>query len=284
MAIEVAEDPFADRVSTSLDEGTVRSVAGSMPDTKVQDLLRAANNERWDKQEGVNEKWLFDKELLSIASVASAELGPFTLDAYEAGQSVIAAGALELINTGDRTGSFRGQNARGGSQWDMQQLTVEALNDTSTFNNPEQARVYSTGAVGNFNIAPSLSNGSQTDERNPSNDSSSNVGSNGDGTHSLDSNTQSAFILGVSASTNPRVASQVKVDVDDGEERGSFDTFVTHTVGSLQTQDAPSLEYITDDDAFDINGTATQNATTDLYPFGVNLNTAANLPGLNTKA
>jgi len=281
MAMNVLSDPFASSAQTSVSEDRIRSISPSMPDTKVQDLIRAANNEQWDKQEGINEKFMLDKELTSIASHISGELGPFALDPYESAQDVISAGVLRLINEGDRTGSFRGQNARGGSQWDVQQLTVESLNDTSGFTNPAGERVYSTTKAGNFNIAPAIDQGANTVSRDPT---SGSTGSNGDGTHTLETDVQAAFVLGLYGSTNPRVVEQAKVDVDDGEERTAFDVYGHQNLGTLQAQSAASLEYITDDDAFDINGAATQNATTDVYPFGVDLNTAANLPGLNTQA
>lgn len=238
----------------------MRKVAPSMPDTKVQSLIRAANNEQFDKQEGVNEKFLLDKELASIASHISAQLGPFALDVYEQAQKVISAGVLRIINEGDRTGSFRGQNARGGSQWDIQQLTAE------TFGGTTSDRTYSTGTTGTFDIAPNFGGAStQT-------------------TASLNAETQYVFILGFYSSMNPRIVEQAKVDVDDGEERTAFDVYGHMNLGTLQAFDTPSVEYVTDDDAYDIDGTAVQNAETDAFPFGVNIDTAANLPGPNTGA
>lgn len=282
MALEILSDPFRSTANTALDENVIRNAAPSLPDTKVQDLIRAAENEAWDKQEGVNEKFMLDKELTSIASYISAELGPFALDLYEQAQPLIAAGVLRLINEGDRTGSFRGQNARGGSQWDIQQVTSASLEDTSNFPNAAAAaagRVYSTGQVGAFNIAPKV------DPTGPNIDTSPGAptGSNQDGTHTLDTDTQSVFILGMYSATNPRVVEQAVIDVDDGESRQAFDIYGHQNLGTLQVQDGPSVEYLTDDDSFDINGSATQNAATDLYPFGVDLNTAAGLPSLQTQ-
>lgn len=279
MALDLLGDPFAAEANTGLNEGTIRNAAPSMPDTKVQDLIRAVEQESWTKQEGVNEKFMLDKELASIGSYVSAELGPFALDTYEMAQPLVSAGVLRIINEGDRTGSFRGENARGGSQWDVSQLTVDSLNPDET--DPSQFRVYDT-VTGDFNIAPAL-DGDGNEERNPANDSSEGVGSEGDGTHNLDEDTQAAFILGFYQSTNPRVVEEAKVGVDDGETRTAFDVYSHQNVGTLQVQKTPSLEYITDDDTFDINGTATQAATTDLYPFGININTAQRLPGLATK-
>ena len=283
MAIEVLSDPFANSASLSVSESQVRNASPAMPDTKLQDLLRAAERESFDKQEGINERFLLDKEVLSIASNISAELGPFTLDIYESAQDIVAAGVLRTLNEGDRTGSFRGQNANGGSQWDIQQLTVDSLNDTSNEANPTQYRTYTT-VSGDFNIAPSIDAVAGGDERDPSNDVSGDVGANEDGTHSLDDDTQSAFVLGFYQSTNPRVVEQIQVSIDDGETRTPFDAFGHNALGTLQAFDAPSFEYITDDDSFDINGSATSASATDLYPFGIDLNTAANLPSLSTKA
>jgi hypothetical protein len=279
MALDMLSDPFQEEASSSLSGEEVRQIAPSMPDTKLQSLVRASSQESWTKQEGVNEKFILDRELASIASYTSAELGPFVLDTYEQAQPVINAGVLRLTNSGDRTGSFRGENARGSSQWDISQLDVAALNPDVT--DPSQYRVYEALA-GNFNIAPALTSGG-TEHRDPANDGSG-VGSQGDGTHQLDTDTQAAFILGFSSSTNPRVVSQAKVGVDDGESRTAFDVYHSQTVGTLQTQDTPSLEYITDDDSFDINGVGTDAATTDLYPFGVNVNTADQLLDAGTKA
>lgn len=279
MALNLLGDPFAAEANTALDEGTIREAAPSMPDTKVQDLIRAVENESWSKQEGINEKFMLDKEIASIGSYVSAELGPFALDTYEMAQPLVSAGVLRIINEGDRTGSFRGENARGGSQWDVSQLTVDSLNPDE--DDPSQYRVYDT-VTGDFNIAPAL-DGAGTEERDPSSDSGSNVGSESDGTHKLDEDTQAVFVLGFYSSTNPRVVEQAKVGVDDGESRTAFDVYSHQNVGTLQVQETPSLEYITDDDTFDINGTATEAATTDLYPFGVNINTAQRLPNLDTK-
>lgn len=277
MTIDVLGDPFASSAQVSVDEKMIREAAPSMPDTKLQDLLRASNNEQFDKQEGVNEKFLLDKEISSIASTISAELGPFSLDAYANSQDIISAGALRILNEGDRTGSFRGENARGGSQWDLQQLGVSSLNDTSgSVTDPETARTYNTVA-GDFNIAPSLDSDNGNDVRDPG--TGTDVGSENDGTHSLDTDTQAVFILGMYQSTNPRVVEQALIDVDDGEDRTAFDVYGNSNLGTLQAFETPSVEYITDDDTFDINGTATEAATTDLYPFGVDMNTAANLDG-----
>jgi len=278
--LETMSNPFEEVSKLDLDEGKIRDRSASMPDTKVQDLVRAADREQFDKQEGVNERFLFEREFTSIATQISAELGPFALDSYERALPLVSAAVLRIINEGDRTGSFRGENARGGSQWDIQQLTVDSLNPDET--DPAQYRTYDT-VTGDFNIAPAL-DGSGTEERDPSNDSGSNVGSEGDGTHALDNETQFAFVFGFFQSTNPRVVEQAKIDVDDGESRTAFDIYGHTSLGTLQAVEAPSIEYVTDDDTFDINGTATQAATTDIYPFGVDCNTAQNLPGLSTKA
>jgi len=277
MPIETLSDPFSDVASLDITETMIRENAPSMPDTKLQDLLRAANNEQFDKQEGVNEKFLLDKELTSVASTISAELGPFALDSYAQSQDIVSAGALRILNEGDRTGSFRGENARGGSQWDLQQLSVSSLNPDET--DPAQYRTYDT-VVGEFNIAPAL-DGSGTEERD-ANASPDNSGSEGDGSHSLDTDTQAAFIMGMYQSTNPRVVEKALIDVDDGEDRTPFDVYGKSNLGTLQAFETPSIEYITDDDTFDINGTATQAATTDLYPFGVDLNTAANFESITS--
>jgi len=281
MPLEVLGDPFASSATIDIDEQLIRERAPSMPDTKLQDLLRASNSEQFDKQEGVNEKFLLDKELTSIASTISAELGPFSLDAYANSQDIISAGTLRLLNEGDRTGSFRGENARGGSQWDIQQLSVSSLNDTSgSVTDPATARTYTT-VEGGFNIAPSLDSSNGSDVRDPG--TGTDVGSENDGTHKLDEDTQSAFILGMYQSTNPRVVEKAIIDVDDGEDRTAFDVYGNSNLGTLQAFETPSVEYITDDDTFDIDGTATQAATTDLYPFGVDLNTAANLESISTQ-
>lgn len=277
MALNILSNPFASRAEVSIDENQIRNAAPSLPDTKVQDLIRAADSEEWDRQEGVNEKFVLDKKLTSIASQVSAELGPFALNMYEDAQDIMTAGVLRLINEGDRTGSFRGQNARGGSQWDAQQLSVGALNrdDVTT---PEQYRTYQTGGAGDFNIAPAVDD-SDTEVRDPSSES---AGSETDGSHSLNDDTQIAFVLGYYASTNPRVVSQAKLEVDDGQDRTPFDVYGHQNFGTLQVQSAPSLEYITDDDAFDINGVATQDATTDFFPFGLTVDTASRLPTVST--
>jgi hypothetical protein len=263
-----------------LDEDVIRNSAPSLPDTKVQDLIRATENESWDRQEGINEKFLLDKRISSIASYVSAELGPFALNMYEDAQDIMSAGVLRIINEGDRTGSFRGQNARGGSQWDISQLTVDSLEDTGNYGGtPTAARVYDTGRTGDFNVAPKLDTNTNAVSTDPTN---SDVGSEGDGSHSLNQDTQAAFVLGYYSSTNPRAVSQAKLEVDDGEERTPFDVFGHQNLGTLQAQESVSIEYITDDDAFDLNGSATQNVTTDFYPFGLNVDTAANLPDLGT--
>lgn len=100
LALEVLDDPFANEVRIDLGEDMIRKSSPSMPDTKAQDLIRAANQEKFDKQEGVNEKFLLDKEIVSIASTISAELGPFALDAYEGAQKLVQAGALKVLNEG----------------------------------------------------------------------------------------------------------------------------------------------------------------------------------------
>jgi len=280
MSLDILSNPFASRAEVSLDENTIRNSAPALPDTKVQDLIRAADSEEWDRQEGVNEKFILDKKIASIASHVSAELGPFALNMYEDAQDLMTAGVLRLINEGDRTGSFRGQNARGGSQWDATQLTVEAFEDDDVDDqDPSGGRVYSTGGPGTFNVAPKLdpSDGSVVNDA-----TSDTPGSESDGSHSLNDDTQVAFVLGYFSSTNPRAIEQGKLEIDDGQDRTPFDVYGHQNLGTLQTQGADSFEYITDDDAFDLNATATQDVTTDFYPFGLNVDTASRLPGLDT--
>lgn len=283
MALKILDDPFASAANVSLSESFLKEAAPSMPDTKVQDLIRASERESFDKQEGINEKFLLDKEFASIASNISAELGPFSLNVYERAQDLVAAGVLRELNEGDRTGSFRGQNASGGSQWDVQQINVASLNDTSGLTSVSDAaefRSYTTGTTGEFNIAPSINNTAGTDSRDPANDSTNNVGSNGDGTHSPDDDQQALFLFGMYSSTNPRVVEQAQVDINDGESRTPYDVYSHSNLGTLQAFDMPSIEYITDDDDFDINGSATSNSTADVYPFGIDLNSSDNLADL----
>lgn len=281
MALDILPNPFASRASVSLDENTIRQKAPSLPDTKVQDLIRAADQEEWDRQEGVNEKFVLDKKIASIASQVSAELGPFALNMYENSQDLISAGVLRLINEGDRTGAFRGQNARGGSQWDVEQISVDAF-ETDGLDTAEYAgaRTYSTGGAGAFNIAPKLDDTGTV----ISDPGSGTTGSTGAGQHSLNNDTQAAFVLGYYASTNPRAVEQARLEVDDGQDRTPFDVYGHQNLGTLQAQEAVSFEYITDDDEFDINGTATQDVTTDFYPFGVNVDTAARLGNVDSFA
>jgi hypothetical protein len=229
----------------------------------------------------VNEKFILDKRLASISSYISSELGPFALNQYEEAQDLIGAGILRIINEGDRTGSFRGQNARGGSQWDVQQLTVDALEaDDVTIQEASEARVYNTGGAGTFNVAPKVENGTGVVQ----DPSDGGVGSEeGNGAHSMNDDTQAAFILGYYQSTNPRVIERGQIEVDDGQDRTPFDVYSHQNLGTLQAQTSVSYEYLTDDDAFDINATATQDARTDFYPFGVNFDTAGRLPDLGTQ-
>jgi len=280
MALNILSNPFASRAEVSLDENQIRNSAPALPDTKVQDLIRAADSEEWDRQEGVNEKFILDKRLASISSYISSELGPFALNQYEEAQDLIGAGILRIINEGDRTGSFRGQNARGGSQWDVQQLTVDALEaDGTSIQEASAARVYDTGGAGTFNVAPKINPGSGV----VNDPTSTNVGSEGTGAHSMNDDTQAAFILGYYQSTNPRVIERGQIEVDDGQDRTPFDIYSHQNLGTLQAQTSVSYEYLTDDDAFDINATATQDARTDFYPFGVNFDTAGRLPDLDTQ-
>lgn len=277
MAINIESNPFSQRAEISLDEPTIRDIAPSLPDTKVQSLIDAADGMSFDRQEGVNEKYILDKRIASIASFVSAELGPFTLNMFEDAQDIVEAGVLRITNEGDRTGSFRGQNARGGSQWDIQQLTVDALehDDVST-SDAAGARVYNTGGAGAFNVAPKVDESDGTVIQDVNSDA---PGSNDDGSHSLNNDTQAVFTLGYYASTNPRAVEQAKLSVDDGVDRTPFDVYSHQNLGTLQTQASPSVEYITDDDAFDLNATATQDVATDFYPFGLNIDTAARLSG-----
>jgi len=196
---------------------------------------------------------------------------------YEDAQDMLSAGVLRLINEGDCTGSFRGQNARGGSQWDAGQIDVAALEDEDSVSG---ARVYSTGGSGDFNVAPKLD--TNADVVDTSGTGNTDVGSDS-GSYSPDDDTQAVFILGYYGSTNPRAIEQAQLSVDDGVDRTPFDVYGHQNLGTLQAQEAVSFEYLTDDDSFDLNGSATQDVTTDFYPFGVNVNTASRLGGLDTQ-
>lgn len=247
-------DPFASEANTSIDEKYLKNEAPSLPDTKVQDLIGATSEYKWNKQEGVNEKFLFDKRVIQIASTISSQLGPFALNDYAQSQRILEAATLKLTNEGNRTGSFRGVNAEGSSQWNIQQVTP------ASFSGSASDRVYSTGTQGNFDIIPGFG------------------GTAGTNTESLNSDTQYAIFLGYSASTNPRAIDQVQLGVDDGSNRGAQDVYVHENLGTLQAFNNGSTEFLTYDDNFDLNGTAVQNTNTDFFPYGINLDTAANLP------
>lgn len=253
--IQILENPFADSAVSDISEDEIRHAAPSMPDTKVQDLLRAAGQEQWDKQQGVNEKFSFAKEYLSVASNMSAELGPFVMEPFSTLQPLTEAATLRLINEGDRTGSFRGQNAAGGSQWD-----IEGIN-TNTFNGTPDQRVYQTGGSGNIDLIPEK------------------VGE-GTGTFTPDEDTQTVLIMGFYSSTNPRAVEHVQIGIDDGERRTAQEVYSHQTLGTLRALESPSVEYVTDDDALDINISATEDVSTDFFPYGIDLNTAANLTDL----
>jgi len=256
MPLDTVSDPFADFLEIDLSDSAIRQAAPSMPDTKVQDLLRAVRNERFDKQKGLNERFMLTKEYMSVASNISAELGPFTLDKFESSQGLVEAAVLRIINEGDRTGSFRGQNAAGGSQWDM-----EGIN-TNTFNGSASDRVYQTGTSGAVDLFPNF--GGAADQT----------------TGSLDEDTQVVLIMGWYSSTNPRAVEHVQVGLDDGERRTAQEVYSHKQLGTLQALDSPSVEYITDDDAYDIDISATEDTTTDFFPFGIDINSAANLTDL----
>ncbi len=251
MALDILENPFEDYVEIDLEEIEIRSAGPSMPDTKVQDLLRAVRNERFDKQKGLNERFMLNKEYMSVASSISAELGPFTLDTFEEAQMLVEAGVLRIINEGDRTGSFRGQNAAGGSQWDMEGLS------TNTFDLEPGDRVFETGGAGDVDLFPRE-----------------------DGTGQLDEDTQVVFIMGWYSSTNPRAVEHVQMGIDDGERRTAQEVYSNMQLGTLQAVDSPSVEYITDDDQYDIDISATEDVSTDFFPYGVDINTAAGLTDL----
>jgi len=268
MALDILSDPFAGRADTTLDESTIRDVAPSLPDTKVQSLLRAVENNSWDKQEGINERYLLDKRLANMASTLSAELGVFALDAYSDAQSIISAAVLRTINDGNITGSFRGTNARGGSQWDIQQLSPQSF-QSGTFSGAGSAptRIQSTGvAGGDFDVIPYQS------------------GTTGDGTYSPADDTQSFLTLGYFSTTNPRAIDQLQVGIDDGETRTPDDVYVRSNLGTLQAYYSGSVEYVEDDDEYDLNARATQDVDTDFFPFGVNIDTAGALPGLGVQS
>jgi len=244
--IDLMENPFADTAEISIGDVDIRGSAPSMPDTKVQDLLKAQRNERFDKQEGINERFLLNKEYMSVASQISAELGPFTLSAFEDAQPIVEAAALRVLNEGDNTGSFRGQNASGSSQFDISGLT------TSTFGGDQADRVYDVTAGDNRIVD-----------------------------YTVDSDAQSVFVMGYFQSTNPRVIEQVQIDVDDGETRTATEVYSHTNLGTLQAMNTPSVEYLEENDTATIDVRATQAASTDFFPFGIDFNSAANLPSLD---
>ncbi len=253
--IQIIENPFSDSAVSDVSESEIRHAAPSMPDTKAQDLLRAAGREQWDKQQGVNEKFMFAKEYLSVASHMSAELGPFTMEPFSDLQPIAEAATLRLINEGDRTGSFRGQNAAGGSQWD-----IEGIN-TNTFGGTPDERVYQTGGSGTVDLVPDK------------------VGE-GEGTYTPDEDTQAVLIMGFYSSTNPRAIEHVQMGIDDGERRTAQEVYSHQSLGTLRAFESPSIEYVTDDDELDINISATDDVSTDFFPYGIDLNTAARLTNL----
>ena len=247
MALDLLGDPFANTAEIDITDTDIRGAAPSMPDTKVQDLLKAQRNQRFDKQEGINERYLLNKEYMSVASFISAELGPFVLDNFENAQPIVEAAALRLLNEGDDTGSFRGENASGGSQYDLMGIS------TSTFGQSPSDRPYTTGGTGSQDVFSG---------------------------YTLDENNQSVIVLGYYQTTNPRVVEHAQLDVDDGESRQPFEIYSHMGLGTLQAVDLPSVEYLDEGDEVDLSINATQDADTDFYPYGVDINTASNLLSL----
>lgn len=254
MALDIIENPFAGSAGIELDKTSIRESAPALPDTKLNDLVDAASRESFSMQEGINERFLLQKEYMSIASNISAELGPYTLDQFTTAQPLIEAAALQLLNEGDDTGSFRGTNASGGSQYDMQGITPATFYDGSTVQGVSE-RPYTLTGGGTTGIV--------------------------DG-YQLDTNNQNVFILGYYQTTNPRSVSRVKVDVDDGETRSPDEIYSHMSLGTLQAVDAPSIEYLDEGDTVSITAEAagSSDVETDFYPFGVDINTAANIPDL----
>lgn len=260
MVLEILDNPFADSATIDISESDIRHAAPSIPDTKVQDLLRAVGREQFDKQKGLNERFLLGQEYNNVASHMSAELGPYVMEPFDATQMVVEAGALRLLNEGDRTGSFRGQNAAGGSQWD-----IEGIN-TNTFNGTPDQRVYQTGETGEVDLIPGA------------------VGEEGADTFEPDTDTQNVFIMGFYSSTNPRAIEHVQLGVDDGERRTAQEVYSHQVLGTLRAQESPSIEYVTDDDQLDINVSATSDVETDFFPYGVDFNVASELRDLGVNA
>lgn len=250
MSLDLIENPFASTAGIDLDKKTIREAAPTLPDTKLNDLVDAAGTQAFDLQEGVNERFLLQKRYMSVASHISAELGPFTLDQFATAQPLVEAGALRLLNEGDDTGSFRGTNASGGSQYDMQGITTETFDGTGKADRP-----YSLDNSG------SQTNGTDVVEA-----------------YTLDTNNQSVFIMGYYQSTNPRAVNRVQVEVDDGDTRSPDEIYSHMNLGTLQAVDAPSIEYIDEGDTVTVGveRAGSSAVDTDFYPYGVDLNTAAN--------
>lgn len=240
--IDMLDNPFAETAEIDIQDTDIRNAAASLPDTKLQDLMRASRNERFDKQEGVNELFLLRKEYMSVASNISAELGPFTLDTFETAQPLVEAGALRVLNEGDNTGSFRGQNASGSSQFDITGI------NTNTFGGTSDERVYDVVQGGNRIID-----------------------------YTVGSDSQSIFVMGYYQSTNPRFIEQVNTDIDDGETRTPFEVFSHSNLGTLQAMEAPSVEYAEENDTITTDVEATQAGSTDFFPYGIDFNSASNL-------
>lgn len=228
-----------------LSEEDILAISPGTESDKVSDLVDAVEEEEWKNTSGlgVNEYFFFKNQYDQIAKRYFLEAGEKVIKTFMEYQKIIEAAALKLVKE-DKGGKFYGEQADGGDQFLLRPITPDTLGEA------EADRQKSTGGTGrqDAHLGPvTPSSNKAVDE-------------------------QEFLIFGYLISTDPSVVISARDEVNDTiGERPEVGIIENASMSDTQFIPKESVTYVQNDNQYQLNVIAAENAETDIYPVGVDI-------------
>jgi len=232
---------------------TIEDLIALSPETesdKLRDIVEASEENVFEQTKGlgVNEYHYLVKEYKEISRRYYMEAGSAVTKTFNKFLPIVEGAALKIVKE-DRSGTFMGADAEGDRQFLMRPITPDSVAVA------EGNREQSTGGTGRINNFP-------IDAFTPATNKAEDQ--------------QELVILGLLITTDPSVVISYIDEIDDTiGERPEVD--VINSAGMSDTQFVPyeSAVYIQNSDTYNSDLIAAENASTDIWPVGVDIITEA---------
>jgi len=232
---------------------TIEDLIALSPETesdKLRDIVEASEDNAFEQTKGlgINEYHYLIKEYKEVSRRYYMEAGSAVTKTFNKFLPIVEGVALKIVKE-DRSGTFMGADAEGDRQFLLRPITPDSVAVT------EDNREQSTGGTGKINNFPIST---FTPATNKAEDQ------------------QELVIFGLLITTDPSVVISYIDEIDDSiGERPETD--VINSAGMSDTQFIPyeSAVYIQNDDTYNSDLIAAENASTDIWPVGVDIITAA---------